>query len=194
MENLKKISEQSRELKNREKWSMEGSHSEPKRNIQEDSDRALARELQEQLDKEANESVLQRDEMLALMLQQVEKEKMRRLQERRLKTHRLHKFVNSRSIDVDRMSYEELLALEERIGDAKSHGASKEEIRSLPVTIVEEADEDLYRCSICLSDFEKGDTLKTLPCFHKYHLDCIDQWLIKKKTCPVCQKPIIEDS
>jgi len=100
----RKKEKQSRELKNQQnpkKWSMEGAHLEPKRNFQEDADRAFARELQEQLDMEANESVLQRDGMLALMLQQAEKEQMRKLQ--RLRAHRLRKHLNPRSIDVDRM-------------------------------------------------------------------------------------------
>jgi hypothetical protein len=41
----------------------------------------------------------------------------------------------------------ELLALEERIGDAKSHGASQEDIQALPTTIIEMNEEEIrYYC------------------------------------------------
>jgi len=91
------------------------------------------------------------------------------------------------------MSYEELLALGEEIGNVKSHAATKEEIGSLPVNVVEETLES-KSCSICLTEFVKGETVRTLPCFHHYHIDCVDKWLSVKKTCPICQKAIVEES
>jgi hypothetical protein len=42
-------------------------------------------------------------------------------------------------------------------------------------------------CTICLSDYEEGETLRTLPCFHIFHKDCIDDWLKQSKVCPVCK-------
>lgn len=36
-------------------------------------------------------------------------------------------------------------------------------------------------CAICLSDFEKGDRLRILPCGHIFHLDEVDPWLIQRK-------------
>ena len=42
-------------------------------------------------------------------------------------------------------------------------------------------------CSICLSDFEKGQMVRSLPCFHLFHRHCIDRWLESNKQCPVCQ-------
>jgi len=46
------------------------------------------------------------------------------------------------------------------------------------------------RCSICLSDYETGDVVKTLPCFHMFHQNCIDAWLRTNDTCPICKYQI----
>ena len=48
-------------------------------------------------------------------------------------------------------------------------------------------DEEYKRCHICLSDFEDGEDLRILGCCHRYHLQCIDNWLKSKTTCPVCK-------
>ncbi|KAF2073057.1 hypothetical protein CYY_005640 [Polysphondylium violaceum] len=42
-------------------------------------------------------------------------------------------------------------------------------------------------CSICLEGFKIGDSIRTLPCVHHYHRECIDQWLKIKSVCPVCK-------
>ncbi|RLN55358.1 hypothetical protein BBJ29_009188 [Phytophthora kernoviae] len=42
-------------------------------------------------------------------------------------------------------------------------------------------------CLICRCSFEVGEEIKSLPCFHSYHSDCIDSWLSLNKVCPVCQ-------
>ena len=45
-------------------------------------------------------------------------------------------------------------------------------------------------CAICLSPYEKNDKLRFLPCKHHFHSECIDQWLIKNKSCPFCKRLI----
>lgn len=42
-------------------------------------------------------------------------------------------------------------------------------------------------CLICLMDFASGDELMVLPCFHRYHVDCIDEWLRNHSACPSCR-------
>lgn len=44
-------------------------------------------------------------------------------------------------------------------------------------------------CSICLTDYLPKDVLRTIPkCNHYFHATCIDEWLKRNATCPVCRK------
>lgn len=48
------------------------------------------------------------------------------------------------------------------------------------------------RCSICLQDYETGESIKTLPCTHVYHCGCIERWLGEcRGSCPVCTQKVI---
>ncbi|KAK9283108.1 hypothetical protein L1049_011339 [Liquidambar formosana] len=43
-------------------------------------------------------------------------------------------------------------------------------------------------CAICLSEFEEGEQLRTLPeCLHSFHAPCIDMWLYSHLNCPMCR-------
>ncbi len=47
-----------------------------------------------------------------------------------------------------------------------------------------------HMCSVCLSNFRTGDELRTLYCWHLYHRNCIDTWLLLSKGhCPICRVP-----
>lgn len=49
----------------------------------------------------------------------------------------------------------------------------------------------LYKCVVCLNDFQEQDTLRVLPsCNHGFHLDCIDVWLQSNANCPLCRLSI----
>lgn len=43
-------------------------------------------------------------------------------------------------------------------------------------------------CSICLSEYEPMETLRSMPqCNHYFHAQCIDAWLKMNATCPLCR-------
>lgn len=43
-------------------------------------------------------------------------------------------------------------------------------------------------CSICLEGNEVGDTVRRIrKCAHCFHAHCIELWLMKNNTCPVCR-------
>ncbi len=42
------------------------------------------------------------------------------------------------------------------------------------------------QCRICLQRYLEGQHVRRLPCRHKFHKDCIDNWLLHQHaTCPV---------
>ena len=92
----------------------------------------------------------------------------------------------------DNMSYEELLELEERLGGQAHRGATDAVIEALPLHRWTRADgkEEEACCSICLSDFENGDEVRTLPCSHQFHAACVDRWLKTNRACPVCKADV----
>eukprot|EP00873_Tetraselmis_striata_P001826 jgi/Tetstr1/422090/TSEL_012948.t1 len=96
--------------------------------------------------------------------------------------------------DFDENDYEALLALDEGVENRK--GATKSAINQLPTEKVASSSRKknaacpLDRCTVCLEEPQAGETLRTLPCRHKFHKQCIDKWLATKACCPICQQGI----
>ncbi|KAM1376653.1 hypothetical protein PS1_038648 [Malus domestica] len=45
-------------------------------------------------------------------------------------------------------------------------------------------------CPICLGEYRPNETLRTIPqCNHYFHANCIDEWLGRNATCPLCRLP-----
>lgn len=42
-------------------------------------------------------------------------------------------------------------------------------------------------CSICLNEFQCGETVCNLDCNHNFHKSCIAEWFDKHSTCPICK-------
>eukprot|EP00802_Teleaulax_amphioxeia_P014113 Tamp_14173.p1 GENE.Tamp_14173~~Tamp_14173.p1 ORF type:complete len:327 (-),score=28.85 Tamp_14173:633-1613(-) len=72
--------------------------------------------------------------------------------------------------------------------DKEPAGTPQVVLQGLPTRSATDADVDT-KCNICLSSFEEGEVLRTLPCEHAFHSSCIDQWLLESKnsTCPCCR-------
>mmetsp|Transcript_121762 Transcript_121762/g.221472 ORF Transcript_121762/g.221472 Transcript_121762/m.221472 type:complete len:265 (-) Transcript_121762:25-819(-) len=104
----------------------------------------------------------------------------------------LHEFLCS--VDVNNMSYDALLDLEQAIGRAGHvQQVPLSEIEALPrrdvacQSMVPEAE----RCVICQERLESEEDVRLLPCGHQYHFACIAQWIPHSNTCCVCQSVAI---
>ncbi|XP_068667239.1 probable E3 ubiquitin-protein ligase ZFP1 isoform X2 [Aristolochia californica] len=106
-------------------------------------------------------------------------------------------------LDIDDMSYEELLALEERIGDVNT-GLSEESIANCLKTRLHSSlisstpgqpegmdQEENVTCIICQVEYEENEKIGTLVCGHDYHAVCIRQWLLVKNVCPICKASVL---
>ena len=47
------------------------------------------------------------------------------------------------------------------------------------------------KCSICNTDYEEGQILRKLThCEHTFHYECVDTWLSRHSTCPICRQDL----
>ena len=43
-------------------------------------------------------------------------------------------------------------------------------------------------CCVCISACRDGEEIRSLPCGHAFHRDCVDRWLARcRRTCPLCR-------
>jgi len=92
--------------------------------------------------------------------------------------------------DVDSMSYEELLELEERQGPVVDPGLPAFAIDRLPVERVCGGGGE---CAICLEEFGDGEEAMRLPCLHTFHAACSREWLRRQAKCPFCNAAVSLD-
>ncbi|KAF3706030.1 E3 ubiquitin-protein ligase RNF38 [Channa argus] len=84
--------------------------------------------------------------------------------------------------------YEALLEFEERQGAVMSNKLTWGEIQRFPTKFFQSANSvGNTQCQICFCDYTDGEKLRMLPCFHDYHVQCIDRWLKDNTTCPLCR-------
>eukprot|EP00999_Lentomonas_sp_LEN2_P001093 NODE_209_length_1903_cov_66.043356_g185_i0.p1 GENE.NODE_209_length_1903_cov_66.043356_g185_i0~~NODE_209_length_1903_cov_66.043356_g185_i0.p1 ORF type:complete len:151 (-),score=19.68 NODE_209_length_1903_cov_66.043356_g185_i0:828-1280(-) len=94
-------------------------------------------------------------------------------------------------LDVDSMTYDELLALGERIGTVPT-GLSPEELEAVTV-IGPAAGRDVQdECVVCHSEYAEGENIRRLGCMHQFHKDCVDPWLARNPHCPECRTDVRE--
>ncbi|KAL1290708.1 hypothetical protein HN51_059112 [Arachis hypogaea] len=96
--------------------------------------------------------------------------------------------------DVDELTYEELIELEDFIAKQK-RGLSANEVSSCLHSytfdsVNERKSSGTDRCVICQIEYEEGEALVALRCGHPFHTDCISKWLQVRKVCPICSSEI----
>jgi hypothetical protein len=42
-------------------------------------------------------------------------------------------------------------------------------------------------CIICQDDIKIEEIIRKIKCSHSYHINCIDNWFIENKKCPMCK-------
>lgn len=119
----------------------------------------------------------------------------------------LHQLLTDDTTDLD--SYEALLNLAERLGDAKPRGLTRPDIDRLPCyrfnaelrraslldgcdSLAGSAVSFQTSCVVCLGDFESRQLLRALPCKHEFHARCVDKWLKVNRTCPLCRADTLD--
>lgn len=95
---------------------------------------------------------------------------------------------NLQNRDISEGDYDLLLQLDRSAGGELSD-LTEATIRSLPCERVKHASALLapgQQCRVCLQRYSEGQQVRRLPCRHKFHRDCIDNWLLHQHpTCPV---------
>ncbi|KAL8216521.1 hypothetical protein R6Q57_023358 [Mikania cordata] len=101
-------------------------------------------------------------------------------------------------LDIDNMSYEQLLVLEDEMGVVSTALSEEELSKCLRISVykplhIKECKMrgswclDDTKCSICQEEFISGDEIGSMGCDHGYHAACIYQWLRLKNWCPICK-------
>ncbi len=87
---------------------------------------------------------------------------------------------NRSSLSTNRNSYDSL----PNIASTNTIISSSPNLNRLNQTI--------EKCAICLENIDSTRTTTTtkLQCNHVFHKTCIDRWLLRKNTCPVCRARI----
>ncbi|XP_008811732.1 NEP1-interacting protein 1 [Phoenix dactylifera] len=87
--------------------------------------------------------------------------------------------------------FREALDIFETGGVKGMEKASVDRLPKIKITMEDNVDASGERivCAVCLQDFQTGETARSLPhCRHIFHLPCIDSWLIKHGSCPLCRR------
>jgi len=115
----------------------------------------------------------------------------------------LHDQHQDMRLDIDNMSYEELLALEEHIGSVSTALTEEQFAKWVNQSVykAKKSDGDVnkitvddvndVKCSICQEEYDEGEVIGRMQCDHQYHVCCIHEWLRQKNWCPICKASAI---
>lgn len=83
-------------------------------------------------------------------------------------------------------------SMQDHMHDHKSIRASKIAVDQLETLTSEELQQDSFMCVVC-HDGENDSPVVRLPCNHLYHKNCVEAWLDKKNSCPMCRTELPTD-
>mmetsp|Transcript_1240 Transcript_1240/g.2266 ORF Transcript_1240/g.2266 Transcript_1240/m.2266 type:complete len:300 (-) Transcript_1240:130-1029(-) len=168
----------------------------PARDPAEEQSIALARMLMEQ---EAMESYAMSADLLRANAANYSAEDLEALQAV-LAEDEASEYLEDEPEDEE-LNYDMMLRLGECIGDVKQERWALESRRHIErlktfrfdPAATKKLDENDSRCKclICQFPYEPKDQLRSLPCGHCFHVDCVDQWLRDRNACPYCRQPIV---
>lgn len=79
--------------------------------------------------------------------------------------------------------------MQPNIDESNHQHAGYSEINNFPLSVVQNGNNG-EPCPVCLDVPSVGETVCHLPCLHKFHQACIDAWLKRKASCPVCKSKV----
>lgn len=77
--------------------------------------------------------------------------------------------------------------------DVAYKGLSQDSLRQLPWHEISDENKPNQSicCTICLQDIKVGEIARSLPyCQHMFHLTCVDKWLTRHGSCPICRQHV----
>ncbi|XP_047314246.1 NEP1-interacting protein-like 2 [Impatiens glandulifera] len=95
-------------------------------------------------------------------------------------------------VSISNVSYDEIYDVYDG-AVAVPRGLSGDSLKRLPCHVISDKQKEASNvcCTICLQDIEVGEVARSLPqCLHMFHLACVDKWLMKHGSCPVCRQDV----
>merc|ERR1719453_1809797 len=56
------------------------------------------------------------------------------------------------------------------------------------VKVLPEEGRDSVLCTVCLGDMKVREVVRSLPCGHRFHSECLSKWWHYRPRCPYCQR------
>ncbi|KAK1317897.1 NEP1-interacting protein-like 1 [Acorus calamus] len=72
--------------------------------------------------------------------------------------------------------------------DREGTGEELETVR-YDQSAADEEEEEVV-CPVCLQNFVVGEEIKSTPCGHRFHGECIFRWMGRSRTCPMCRSSV----
>ena len=76
--------------------------------------------------------------------------------------------------------------------EAGNRGLNEQEMENISQVAIDRTmlDGQQPSCSICIVDYELDEMVSQLICGHRFHPECIRQWVESNRSCPYCRKSL----